>query len=62
VARKERNLYGPDIIHDGGVPHGSSDDALVLALMLLRPHEKHCPIAVDASRTTSASTSCCAQN
>jgi hypothetical protein len=37
VARKERNLYGPCIVHDGGVPHGTSDDPLVRALVLLRP-------------------------
>jgi hypothetical protein len=23
VVRKERNLYGPGVVHDGGVPHGS---------------------------------------
>jgi hypothetical protein len=37
VVRKERNLYGPSIVHDGGVPHGRSEDTLVRALVLLRP-------------------------
>jgi hypothetical protein len=37
VARKERNLYGPGVVHDGGVPHGSNDDFVVHALVLLRP-------------------------
>jgi hypothetical protein len=37
VARKERNLYGPDVVHDGGVPHGRSEDPLVRAPVLLRP-------------------------
>jgi hypothetical protein len=40
VARKERNLYGPDVVHEGGVPHGSSDDPVVRALVLLRPPGK----------------------
>jgi hypothetical protein len=37
VAQKERNLYGPGVVHDGGVPHGRSDDPLVRASVLLRP-------------------------
>jgi hypothetical protein len=37
VARKERNLYGPGVVHDGGVPHGRSENPLVRALVLLRP-------------------------
>jgi hypothetical protein len=37
VAWKERNLYDPSVVHDGGVPHGSSDDPVVRALVLLRP-------------------------
>jgi hypothetical protein len=37
VVWKERNLYGPGVVHDGGVPHGSSDDPLVRAPVLLRP-------------------------
>jgi hypothetical protein len=37
VARKERNLYGPDVVHDSGVPHGRIDDPLVRAPVLLRP-------------------------
>jgi hypothetical protein len=37
VAWKERNLYGPGIVHDGGVPHGRSEDPLVCAAVLLRP-------------------------
>jgi hypothetical protein len=40
VARKERNLYGPDVVHEGGVPHGSSDDPVVRALVLLSPPGK----------------------
>jgi hypothetical protein len=40
VARKERNLYGPGVVHDGGVPHGSNDDPIVCALVLLRPPGK----------------------
>jgi hypothetical protein len=40
VARKERNLYGPGVVHDGGVPHGSSDDPVVRAPMLLWPPGK----------------------
>jgi hypothetical protein len=40
VARKERNLYGPGVVHDGGVPHGSSEDPVVRALVLLRPPGK----------------------
>jgi hypothetical protein len=40
VARKERNLYGPGVVHDGGVPHGSSDDPVVCAPMLLSPPGK----------------------
>jgi hypothetical protein len=37
VARKERNLYGSGVVHDGGVPHGRSEDPLVRAPVLLRP-------------------------
>jgi hypothetical protein len=37
VAQKERNLYGPGVVHDGGVPHGRSNDPLVRASVLLRP-------------------------
>jgi hypothetical protein len=37
VAWKERNLYGPGIVHDGRIPHGRSEDPLVRAAVLLRP-------------------------
>jgi hypothetical protein len=37
VARKERNLYGPEVVHDDGVPHGRSEDPLVCAAVLPRP-------------------------
>jgi hypothetical protein len=37
VAQKERNLYGPGVVHDGGVPHGRNEDPLVRAPVLLRP-------------------------
>jgi hypothetical protein len=37
VARKERNIYRPSIVHDCGVPHGRSEDPLVRAPVLLRP-------------------------
>jgi hypothetical protein len=37
VAQKERNLYGPDVVHDGGIPHGRSEDPLIRAAVLLRP-------------------------
>jgi hypothetical protein len=40
VARKERNLNGPGVVHDGGVPHGGSEDPVVRALVLLRPPGK----------------------
>jgi hypothetical protein len=40
VARKERNLCGPGVVHEGGVPHGSIDDHVVRALVLLRPPGK----------------------
>jgi hypothetical protein len=40
VARKERNFYGPSIVHDGGVPHGSNDDLVIRALVLSRPPGK----------------------
>jgi hypothetical protein len=40
VAWKERNLYGPNIVYNGGVPHGSIDDPVVRALVLLRPPGK----------------------
>jgi hypothetical protein len=43
VARKERNLYGPGVVHDGGVPHGRSDDPLVRAPVLLRPLREALP-------------------
>jgi hypothetical protein len=33
----ERNLYGPSVVQDSGVPHGRSKDPLVRALVLLRP-------------------------
>jgi hypothetical protein len=61
VARKERNLYGLGVVHDGGVPYGSIDDPVVRALVLLRPPGKALlPDAV--SRTISASMSCYSQN
>jgi hypothetical protein len=37
VARKERNLYGSGVVHDGGVPHSSNDDPVVRTPVLLRP-------------------------
>jgi hypothetical protein len=37
LARKERNLYGPDVVHDGGIPHGRSEDPIVSDAVLLRP-------------------------
>jgi hypothetical protein len=37
VARKERNLYGPCVVRDGGMPHGRNEDPLVRAAVLLRP-------------------------
>jgi hypothetical protein len=37
VAWKERNLYGPGVVHDGGVPHGRNDDPLIRAPVLLSP-------------------------
>jgi hypothetical protein len=37
VARKEGNLYGPGVVHDGGVPHSRCDDPLVRAPVLMRP-------------------------
>jgi hypothetical protein len=37
VARKERNLYGPGVVHDGGVSHSRNEDPLVRAPVLLRP-------------------------
>jgi hypothetical protein len=40
VARKERNLYDPGVVHDGGVPHSSSDDRVVRALVLPKPSGK----------------------
>jgi hypothetical protein len=40
VARKERNLYSPGVVHDGRVPHGSIDDPVVRALVLQRPPGK----------------------
>jgi hypothetical protein len=62
VARKERNLYSPSVVHDGG-------DLMAIAMILSYvlqcscvPQEKHCFLVADASRTTSACTSCCAQN
>jgi hypothetical protein len=32
-----RDLYGPGVVHDGGVPHGRNEDPLVRAPVLLRP-------------------------
>jgi hypothetical protein len=40
VARKERNLHDPGVVHDSGVPHGSIDDPVIRALVLLRPQGK----------------------
>jgi hypothetical protein len=40
VAQKGRNLYGPGVVHDGGVPHGSIDDPVGRALVLLSPPGK----------------------
>jgi hypothetical protein len=40
VAQKERNPYGLVVVHDGGVPHDSSDDPIICALVLLRPPHK----------------------
>jgi hypothetical protein len=37
VALKERNLYGPGVVHDGGIPHGHSEDPLIHAAVVLRP-------------------------
>jgi hypothetical protein len=37
VVQKERNLYGPGVVHDGRVPHGCSEDPLVRVVVLLRP-------------------------
>jgi hypothetical protein len=37
VARKERNLYGLDVVHDDGIPHGRNEDPLVRVAVLLRP-------------------------
>jgi hypothetical protein len=37
VERNERNLYGPGIVHDCGVSHGSIDDPVVCAMVQLRP-------------------------
>jgi hypothetical protein len=34
------NLYGPIIVPDGGVPHGSIDDPVVHALVELSPPSK----------------------
>jgi hypothetical protein len=48
VVWKERNLYGPGVVHDSGVPHGRSDDPLVRAPVLLwppreaQPHRGRC--------------------
>jgi hypothetical protein len=36
VARKERNLYSPGVVHDCGLPQGRSKDPLVRAPVLLR--------------------------
>jgi hypothetical protein len=36
-SRKERNLYSPGVVHDGGVPHGNNDDHVVRAPVLLSP-------------------------
>jgi hypothetical protein len=43
VARKERNLYCPSVVHDYGVPHGRSEDPLVRAPVLLRPPGRALP-------------------
>jgi hypothetical protein len=43
VARKERNLYGLGVVHDGGVPHGRSEDPLIRATVLLRPPDVALP-------------------
>jgi hypothetical protein len=43
VARKERNLYGPGVVHNVGVPHGRSEDPLVRAPVLLRPPREALP-------------------
>jgi hypothetical protein len=43
VARKERNLYGLGIVHDSEVHHGSIDDPVVRALVLVRPPGKAMP-------------------
>jgi hypothetical protein len=43
LARKERNLYRPDVVHDCGVPHGRSEDPLVRAPVLLRPSGRALP-------------------
>jgi hypothetical protein len=40
VVWKERNLYGPDVVHDSGVPHGGIDDPVIRALVLQRPPGK----------------------
>jgi hypothetical protein len=49
----------------GGIPEcGEPSRSLVPYVLRCSrgPQEKHCPIAVNASCTTSASVSCCAQN
>jgi hypothetical protein len=43
VARKERNLYRPGVVHDCGVPHGRSEDPLVRAPVLERPPGRALP-------------------
>jgi hypothetical protein len=43
VAWKERNLYSPGVVHEGGVPHGRSEDPLVRAAVLLRPPDVALP-------------------
>jgi hypothetical protein len=40
VVQKDRNLYGPSIVHDDGVPYGSINELVVHALVLLRPPSK----------------------
>jgi hypothetical protein len=44
--RSSRTTLGdddPSVVHDGGVPHGNSDDPLVRAQVLLRPPGKALP-------------------
>jgi hypothetical protein len=43
VARKERNLYRPGVVHDCGVPHSRIEDPLIRAPALLRPPGRALP-------------------